>query len=172
MPDPDNAVWFSALPPSFHHTAMRAALQAANHCREIEWYGVGCVIVDSAGNEIASGHTGELLDASGAFRHAEDAAIVKAEAAGVDFRSGPYLLYSTLEPCSLRASGKEPCVKRIISVGISAVVYGAKEPYEPSLKIVCEGDAQLRAAGITVLWLKEFENECLASVVSKRRSVT
>lgn len=149
-----------------HLEYLRLALEIAENCRDIEWYGVGCVIAAPDGRVISTGFTGEMLEAEGKLRHAEDVAIEKAVMAGIDLREAT--LYSTLEPCSARASGKTPCVSRIISSGIRTVVFGAREPYDPALNIVCKGMDELGAAGVDVIYLKEIEEECLESVVSKR----
>lgn len=149
--------------------SMRAALAVAESCHDIEWYGVGCVVTDSLGVIVATGYTGEILDEKGGFRHAEDVALSKVVASGIDLSAGDFLLFSTLEPCSVRASGKTPCVKRIIQSGIRHVIYGAKEPFDPALNVVCNGDQELRDRGIEVTWLRAFEPECLKSVVSKRK---
>ena len=146
---------------------LKRALEIAEGCHDIEWYGVGCVIADQNGRILSTGFTGELKDESGKGRHAEDVAIQKAADLHVDLNNA--ILYSTLEPCSIRASGKTPCVQRILSTGIKAVVYGAKEPFDAALNIVCDGDAQLKAAGIDVRFFNQLEAECLKSVVSKRQ---
>jgi pyrimidine deaminase RibD-like protein len=117
---------------------------------------------------LSTGYTGEML-LDGKMRHAEDIAISKALASGVDLSSDGVTLYSTLEPCSIRASGKTSCCKIIIDNKISTVVYGAKEPYDERLGIVCEGHATLQAAGIKVIFLESMAEQCLQSVVSRRK---
>lgn len=149
---------------------LKEALLLAEHCSDIEWYGVGCIIVGAAGKVIATGYSGESCDTLGGNRHAEDIAIDKALGSGVELDSAT--LYSTLEPCSVRRSGKTPCTERIIASGIRRVVYGAREPYDPALKIVCQADSQLRSAGIEVIHLKKLESQCQSSVISKRKCVS
>lgn len=142
---------------------MRTALEIGERCRDVIWYGVGCVVVAADGTVLGTGFTGELCDADGGMRHAEEIALQKlSSATGLT-------LYSTLEPCSRRASGKRACVDRIIEAGIGRVVYGAKEPYDPALGVVCEGTRTLNAAGIEVVFLSDFEELCLKAVISKRR---
>lgn len=150
-----------------HAAFLEQALAAAESCREVDWYGVGCVIVDRRGQIAATGYTNELSDEDGKGRHAEDAAIVKAAAAGVDLRGAA--LYSTLEPCSRRASGKPSCVSKILETGIGTVVFGAKEPFDPDLQIVCEGARVLSEAGLEVVQLVEFEAKCLQSARRARK---
>lgn len=151
-----------------HAMMLREALRVAENCKDIEWYGVGCVIADSQGTIVSTGYTGELLE-DGKMRHAEDVAISKAVESRYCLTSNGITLYSTLEPCSVRASGKTPCCQHIIRCGIKNVIYGAKEPYNETLGIVCDGDHVLKSAGVEVLYLQEFEKICLSSVVSKRR---
>ena len=153
----------------FYRPSMMAALEVAEKCRNIEWYGVGCVITDLKGKVIASGYTGEEVDVDGGFKHAEEVALEKALRSPGKNEAGRWILFSTLEPCSVRASGKLSCVGRIVAAQIQEVVFGAKEPYDPRLGIVCEGAQQLQRAGVKTLWLKEFEQACLKSIVSKRK---
>lgn len=152
-----------------HALMMEEALEVAERCKDIEWYGVGCVIVNSQGAIISTGYTGELLE-EGKMRHAEDIAISKAIEGGLFPGNQGAVLYSTLEPCSIRASGKTPCCQHIIRCGIKTVIYGAREPYDEALGIVCEGDSLLTSAGVQVIHLREYEDRCLKSVISKRRS--
>jgi pyrimidine deaminase RibD-like protein len=151
-----------------HSRFMHEALRVAEQCRDIEWYGVGCVIVNCDGAIISTGYTGELLEDT-KMRHAEDVAISKALEGGYNLATPGVTLYSTLEPCSVRASGKTPCCQHIIDCGICTVVYGAKEPFDESLGIVCQGEAVLRDRGVHVVFLQEFEEVCLKVTVSHRR---
>ncbi|MCK4327775.1 MAG: dCMP deaminase [Candidatus Diapherotrites archaeon] len=109
---------------------------------------VGCVIV-KGGEVVGTGYTGEEP-----FRtHAEETAIRKAgDVAGA-------VLYSTMEPCSIRLfTGEKPCVEWIIGAGITRVVYGAKEP---GTYVNCRGHELLEKAGVEVVQLKGMEEECL-----------
>jgi len=151
-----------------HIHYLQMALDVAEQCRDIEWYGVGCVITDAQGEVLSTGYTGELIE-EGKMRHAEDVAIAKANAQNRALGKDTYL-YSTLEPCSVRASGKTPCCSHIVASQIGTVVYGAKEPYDPALGIVCEGDSVLEKAGVNVIYLEAMQERCLTSVVSKRKA--
>ena len=151
-----------------HLVYMREALEVAECCRDIEWYGVGCLIVSSRGEMLSTGYTGELKESDGKFRHAEDVAIEKAGLKGQDLKGA--VLYSTLEPCSVRSSGKTPCIHHILNAKIGVVVFGAKEPYDPKLNIVCQGSSLLTQNGITVIQIQETEQLCLASIISKRKA--
>jgi pyrimidine deaminase RibD-like protein len=148
---------------------MQQALKVAEACRDVTFYGVGCVIVSPDGQILSTGFTGELKDpfAGGMKdRHAEEVAIDKANVAGISLNGAT--LFSTLEPCSVRKSGLQACTQRIIASGIAKVIYGAKEPYDPTLDIHCEGDKQLRQAGLQVTHLENFTQECLFSIKRKR----
>lgn len=110
-------------------------------------FSVGAVIVDERGAELARGFSRELPDLPRC--HAEEAALHKllAPAAGAT-------LYSSLEPCSRRASGKPPCTERIIAAGIGRVVIAWREP--PVFVPDPSGVEVLTAAGIAVVQLPEL----------------
>lgn len=150
---------------SQHEELLRRALVLSASCRGVRYYGVGCLICASDGQVVASGYTGEIAYADSlgtSLPHAEETAILKAR------REGKHLqgctLYSTLEPCSQRKSGRTACVDLILETGISRVVYGAREPFDPELGIVCRGHARLAGAGLEVIHLAGLEQECLRAV--------
>ena len=153
---------------SIHVKQMKEAIKVAEACTNIEWYGVGCIITSPEGEVICSSYTNELSDENGKGLHAEEGAIEKAREQNLSLKD--CTLYSTLEPCSIRASGKEPCVSKILSTELSCVVYGAKEPYDSKLGIKCEGDKILRENGIKVVYLEEIAEECFQSTISKREA--
>lgn len=110
-------------------------------------YSVGAVIVDADGRELATGYSRETNPTV----HAEEAALAKA--AG-DPRLGGATLYSTLEPCSRRASRPRSCARLILESGIGRVVISWREPslFVPDR----QGVEVLEAAGVTVVELPEF----------------
>ena len=74
-------------------------------------------------------------------------------------------LYTTMEPCSFRLSGNEPCVQRILSQkgNIGTVFVGVMEPdtfvkNNTSL-------ALLETAGINYILIPGFETECTEAAV-------
>ena len=67
-------------------------------------------------------------------------------------------MYTTLEPCSVRTSGLAPCANAILDAKIKRCYIGAPEP--PDF-VTCEGAKILRDAGVEVVWVKGFEEECL-----------
>ncbi len=68
-------------------------------------------------------------------------------------------LYTTMEPCSVRLSGKKPCVESCIEAKVARVIIGVMEPNN---FVQCEGVRLLREQGIQVDLLKGLEAECLA----------
>lgn len=110
-------------------------------------FSVGAIVVDSQGQMIASGYSRELGDGL----HAEEIALDKAERAGRDVRGAA--LYTSLEPCSVRLSGKASCTQRILAAGIARVVFAAREP---PVFVVCDGAATLARHGVEVVHLGEY----------------
>ena len=148
---------------------LKKALAVGENCFSVPFYGVGCLIVSPSGDVISSGYTGEmkyLEENQVIFKHAEEVALIKAKENGDSLEGAT--LYSTMEPCSERKSGKAPCAALIIGSGIKRVVYGTREPFDPALGINCKGDVLLSEAGIEVVHIRELEEECLKSVLSKR----
>lgn len=131
-----------------HHRWMSRAVDLAHRCPRSETaFAVGAVIVDASGREIASGYSRDHDPRV----HAEESALLTA--AG-DTRLRDATLYSTLEPCSERASRPHAtCTSLIIRAGIPRVVIAWREP---DIFVHCEGAALLRAAGIEVIELPEF----------------
>ncbi|TFK29989.1 diaminohydroxyphosphoribosylamino-pyrimidine deaminase [Coprinopsis marcescibilis] len=67
-------------------------------------------------------------------------------------------VYTTLEPCSVRTSGLDPCAGALIDAKVRHCIIGVNEP--PDF-VRCEGASLLRDAGIQVTWLNGLEQECL-----------
>jgi diaminohydroxyphosphoribosylaminopyrimidine deaminase / 5-amino-6-(5-phosphoribosylamino)uracil reductase len=133
---PDDAAW------------MELAIGLSRQCLPADdAYCVGAVIVDDSGQEIARGYSREAGDRA----HAEEAALAKA--AG-DPRLRRATLYSTLEPCSRRASRPLSCARLIIDAGIPRVVFAWREP--PLFVADARGGELLAAAGVAVTELPGF----------------
>ena len=98
---------------------------------------VGCVVVGSDGQRIASGAT-----APGGRPHAEAVAL----AAAGDAANGA-TLYTTLEPCAHPSERGPTCAELIPAAGIKRVVIGVADP-DP--RTAGKGMDMLRAAGIEV----------------------
>ncbi|GAA2511686.1 deaminase [Pilimelia columellifera] len=134
---------------------LQRAIDLAHRCPPADGaYSVGAVIVDAAGNEIAYGYSRETDPKV----HAEESAIGKL--AGDDPRLAAATIYSSLEPCSRRASRPRPCAQLILDAGIGRVVTAWREP---SLFVAdCQGVATLRAAGAQVVEIPELASAAMA----------
>ncbi|KAI9225491.1 MAG: cytidine deaminase-like protein [Piptocephalis tieghemiana] len=100
---------------------------------------------------IAAGYSRELPGNT----HAEECALAKVN--DIKEIKGA-TCYTTMEPCSKRLSGKDPCTDRLIQAGIKRVVIGATEPDH---FVQCEGISLLEKAGVEVKLLKGLEELCL-----------
>ncbi|HIW96993.1 MAG TPA: dihydrofolate reductase family protein [Candidatus Tidjanibacter gallistercoris] len=109
-------------------------------------YRVGCVVAVRDGREY-EGYTHETDCRS----HAEEEALSKARADGADLRGA--CVYTSLEPCSVRASKPVSCTELIIRAGAARVVYAYAEP---DCFVRCEGTRLLREAGIEVTVVPEY----------------
>lgn len=133
---------------------MRRAIELAWRCPKTdEAFAVGAVIVDEHGNEIASGYSRETDPKV----HAEESALAKLE--GNDPRLTSATIYSTLEPCSQRASRPKACLQLIREAAIPRVVIAWREP---SLFVEnCVGVEELRNAGAEVIELEELASDAM-----------
>jgi len=68
------------------------------------------------------------------------------------------VVYTTLEPCTRRGTGKTPCARRLVDAGVSEVVIGM---YDPSPHIFRQGWRMLRDAGIC---LRDFSPDLRAEL--------
>ncbi|KAF4910235.1 Bifunctional protein RIB2 [Colletotrichum viniferum] len=128
-------------------------------------YRVGAVLVNPAGNAVVS--TGYTLELPG-NTHAEQCCFMKlaeqhqvAEEELGSLIKTPLVLYTTMEPCSVRLSGNLPCAKRILQLRsvIKAVYVGVQEPE----KFVKDntGRAALERAGIDFVHITGLESDIL-----------
>jgi 5-amino-6-(5-phosphoribosylamino)uracil reductase len=120
-------------------------------------YSVGAIVVDGDGEVISTGYSRELLRGLGDpdKNHAEEVALAKLTrgAAQPDPRLASATIYTSLEPCSPRASRPLSCTDHILAAGIPRVVLALREP---ALLAVCDGADRLRAAGVEVVELPEL----------------
>ena len=116
-------------------------------------YAVGALIVESQEKLIGSGYSLEW----GSGWHAEAIAIDKA------LRHRAHLNgltpYTSMEPCSVRRSGRRSCTDAIIASGLSNVVYAWKEP---PIFVDCQGTAILRKHGVEVHHLNALSSLAMA----------
>lgn len=115
-------------------------------------YCVGAVVVTTDGR-LFTGYTHE----SSPTRHAEQEAVRKALQAGAELRGAA--IYSSMEPCSTRASEPESCSQLILRHGFSRVVFAL---YEPDRFVCCHGALRLRQAGLDVRAYPSLGGEVLA----------
>lgn len=132
---------------------MRQALAVSRRCPPAAGaYNVGAVIVDATDRELAFGFSRE----TDAQVHAEESAIAKLP--GVDLRTAT--IYTTLEPCSRRASRPLTCTQLILRAGIRRAFFAL---YEPPVLAECEGVELLTAAGVTVIEIPLFAADVAAA---------
>ena len=103
---------------------------------------------------LSTGYSRELLGNT----HAEECCFLKLAHQG-RMRFEGATMYTTMEPCSTRLSGKTSCTDLILSNKLSRVVFAVKEPTN---FVICTGAATLEQAGLDVVHLKAFEKAALA----------
>ncbi|KAF5972810.1 deaminase [Fusarium bulbicola] len=152
--------------PGNHKAAMERALGLANNSPPKPTnFRVGALVVRLSDNSIiAEGYTLELPGNT----HAEETCLLKlAEQHGTteeklpDVFDTPHALYTTVEPCFKRLSGKLPCVERVLrqKSWIKQVYVGVQEPET----FVGEntGRKTLEDAGIEIHHVSGLEEEIL-----------
>lgn len=105
-------------------------------------YCVGALIASADGDIISTGYSREW---KGSW-HAEEIAIEKARRARENLTGAS--IYSSMEPCHPRLSGKKSCAEHIAGSGIARVIFCLKEP--PHF-VECHGKKHLRAVGLEVI---------------------
>jgi pyrimidine deaminase RibD-like protein len=134
---------------------MRLAIDLAWRCPPSDTaYSVGAVVVAADGTELSRGFSRE----DDPHVHAEESALGKL--APDDPRLPGAVVYSTLEPCSLRKSRQRSCSQLIIAAGIGRVVIAWREP---DLFVAdCQGVELLEQAGIWVTELPGLAGQAAA----------
>lgn len=141
-----------------HRKYMQLAIEEAKKCEETTTaFSVGAVLVN--GTEIIStGYSRELPGNT----HAEQCALEK-YFSKTGLRSLPQgtVIYTTMEPCSLRLSGNLPCVDRIIETNgaIKNVFVGVMEPDVFVKNNTSYG--KLSKNGIDYVLVPGYEDDCL-----------
>lgn len=113
-------------------------------------FSVGAIIVGADGEVLSTGYSRE----GDLHNHAEEVAISKLSPD--DPRLPTSTIYSTLEPCSKRASRPRTCSQLIIAAGIGRVVLAWREP---SIFVDCEGVELLRSADLEVIEIPELADK-------------
>lgn len=121
---------------------LEQAIDLSRSCPPSETFCVGAIILDKSGEILSTGYSRE----TDPHDHAEEIAIKKIPAS--DPRLAGSTIYSSLEPCSKRASLPRTCTELIIAAGIPRVVLAWREP---NLFVDCEGVELLTAAGLEVI---------------------
>ncbi|MGW1953392.1 dihydrofolate reductase family protein [Streptomyces sp. NPDC001920] len=118
-------------------------------------FSVGAVVVAADGTELARGHSREAGDP---VVHAEEAALAKIGAD--DPRLADATVYTSLEPCTRRASRPLPCARLILDAGVRRVVTAWREP--DTFVMGADGSGALAEQGVDVVVLPEFEERAKA----------
>ncbi|KAJ8521548.1 hypothetical protein ONZ45_g1759 [Pleurotus djamor] len=168
--------------PEEHMKYLRLALDEAAKCTPTPTaFCVGCVLVTRFPEQtsppvvLSTGYSRELPGNT----HAEANALAKAQTISPADLSSLFTLsddlnttitleeilrhtdvYTTMEPCSVRTSGLAPCADALITVGVRRCMIGVGEPDD---FVQCEGATKLKNAGVEIVWLRGFEEECLTA---------
>lgn len=138
----------SAFLPRDDAGRLAEAVALARRCRPVSTaYSVGAVLVSASGELLATGFSRDVDP----HVHAEESAIRRALAAGCSLQGA--VLFSSMEPCGERLSGRTPCARHIIESGIARVVYALAEPER---FVRGAGDQILRRAGVAVSTVPEL----------------
>jgi len=133
---------------------LRLAIELSRSCPPVlKAYSVGAIIVGADGEILSTGYSREPLYGLGdpSVNHAEEVAIAKLGEDDPRLRTAT--LYTSLEPCSPRASRPLSCTDHILAAGIARVVMAYREP---ALLAVCNGAERLLEAGVEVVELPEL----------------
>ena len=143
MPEPD------------HHYWMNRAIDLSRLSPQVPGaFSVGAVLVVD-GAEIATGYSRETDPKV----HAEESALDKLDPHDPRLRRAA--LYSTLEPCSERATRTRlPCTDRVLAAGIPVVVIAWREP--STFVENCVGVEKLQQHGVRVVELPELADAAMA----------
>ncbi len=127
---------------------LRRAIDLAEQCPPSRTaFSVGAVIIGGDGILLVTGRSRETDPRD----HAEEAALAKFPAGDARLRGAT--LYSSLEPCSTRASRPRSCTELILATPIPRIVFAWREP---DLFVDCQGAELLRAAGREVIEVPEL----------------
>ncbi|MFC8364518.1 dihydrofolate reductase family protein [Streptomyces griseorubiginosus] len=135
-----------------HHWLALACELAAQCPPSRTAFSVGAVVVAADGTELARGHSRESGDP---VVHAEEAALAKI--APDDPRLPSATVYTSLEPCTHRASRPAPCARLILEAGVRRVVTAWREP--DTFVTGADGTGLLTGQGVDVVVLSDHEDE-------------
>ncbi|MEV6513824.1 dihydrofolate reductase family protein [Streptomyces sp. NPDC051642] len=144
------------LPSAADHHWLALACDLAADCPPSETaFSVGAVVVAEDGTELSRGHSRESGDP---VVHAEEAALAKIDPQ--DPRLATATVYTSLEPCTHRASRPKPCAQLILDAGVRRVVTAWREP--DTFVAGADGSGALAAQGVSVVVLPEYEERAKA----------
>lgn len=127
---------------------MRVAVDWSRECpRAPRLFNVGAAVV-AHGELLAYGYSRD----SDPTVHAEESALLKLR--GADLADA--VMYTSMEPCSIRKSRPLTCTQLILDSGIRRVFYAVREP---KFLVDCEGVELLEADGLRVIEMPEFAAE-------------
>jgi tRNA pseudouridine synthase 8/2,5-diamino-6-(5-phospho-D-ribitylamino)-pyrimidin-4(3H)-one deaminase len=133
---------------------METALEEAKKCGETKTqFNVGAVLVHN-GKILETGHTRELPGNT----HAEQCAFEKYFDKNEKLPEGTEL-YTTMEPCTFRASGNLPCADRILATNIKTCFVGVSEP--DTFVKNNTSYSKLSENGIEYVFIPGYEDEIL-----------
>ncbi|MEU1480626.1 dihydrofolate reductase family protein [Streptomyces sp. NPDC005760] len=144
------------VPAAADHRWLALACELADRCPPSRTaFSVGAVVVAADGTELARGHSREAGDP---VVHAEEAALAKI--AADDPRLATATVYTSLEPCTHRASRPAPCARLILDAGVRRVVTAWREP--DTFVAGADGTGLLTARGVDVVVLDGYEDRAKA----------
>lgn len=121
-----------------------------------------CCLLKVAGSLAASEPSEPLLTStstSSSPARADDDATIPQLPVPRPFPTEPHTLYTTVEPCCLRLSGKTACLERVLrqKAWIRTVCYGFREPHV--FVVANSGLDELRAQGVEVVHVEGMEED-------------
>ncbi|WP_046469013.1 cytidine/deoxycytidylate deaminase family protein [Allosalinactinospora lopnorensis] len=122
---------------------LRSAIELSRRCPPSETaYSVGAVVLDADGGLLAEGYSRQ----TDPYDHAEEAALRSLDPGDPRLRTAT--LYSSLEPCSVRALRPLSCSDLILKTPIPRIVFAWREP---TIFVNGDGAERLQDAGRTVV---------------------
>jgi pyrimidine deaminase RibD-like protein len=116
-------------------------------------FSVGALIIAADGTEISRGWSRDVDPVV----HAEESALLRA---ADDPRVRGATLYTSLEPCSHRASRPRPCARLVLDAAIARVVLAWREP--DTFVRGAHGSELLVEAGVEVVEIPDLAEAALA----------
>lgn len=139
------------MPEIDDHYWLEQAIELSRSCPpSATAFSVGAIIISGDGDLMATGYSRETSP----HDHAEEIALTKLPPGDPRLRSA--IIYTSLEPCSKRASRPRTCTELILAAGIPRVVLAWREP---ALFVDCEGAELLAANGVDVVELPSLAEE-------------